>query len=67
MDRAPPQQKRMMIIAGSALALGAAAFYYVQPRSLHPETAAKKNVTTEDKRVDTNTVAQSVDVREQAK
>lgn len=67
MEKAAPQQKRAMIIAGSALALGVGAMYYMQPKSYEPQVAAHKTATSNDGNTDANPTAQSTDVREKAK
>ncbi|TFY63201.1 hypothetical protein EVJ58_g3396 [Rhodofomes roseus] len=69
MDRAPPQQKGMMLAVAGALALGAAGLYYSRPKSgVSPEAAAQNDLRADDKKVDANPTAQKVgDVRENAK
>ncbi|KAH9912380.1 uncharacterized protein B0H18DRAFT_1115538 [Fomitopsis serialis] len=69
MERAPPQQKRMMLAVAGAVALGAAGIYYSRPSGLAPKTAAQNDLKSSDKKVDANPTAQHNigDVRENAK
>ncbi|KAI0915945.1 hypothetical protein AcW1_009335 [Taiwanofungus camphoratus] len=71
MNRIPPNQQRIMVVAASVLALAAGAMYYskpgemkAKPAEVQPESAAlaTRSVRAQDQKEDANPTAQSADV-----